>query len=154
MKWQNNILIIRQLDKKLEGLRPVLDFMPPPEGWIKLIRKTLKMSLRQLGVRLSVSAQSVRDMEVREKEGSLTLKKLSEAAEALDMKLVYGFISKEGTLEDMIGREAFKIASTIVNRTSTSMKLEDQENSPERLKQAITELTEELKREMPKMLWD
>jgi hypothetical protein len=34
------------------------------------------------------------------------------------------------------------------------MKLEDQENSKERIQQAIAELAEELRREMPKALWD
>jgi hypothetical protein len=34
------------------------------------------------------------------------------------------------------------------------MALEDQANSNERLKQAIDEMTQDLKREMPKKLWD
>ena len=39
-------------------------------------------------------------------------------------------------------------------RTSQSMKLEEQENSKERQQQAIKERTEDLKREIPKYLWD
>jgi len=34
------------------------------------------------------------------------------------------------------------------------MKLEDQENSPERIKKAIEERTKEIIEEMPKMIWD
>jgi hypothetical protein len=34
------------------------------------------------------------------------------------------------------------------------MKLEDQENSEERIKQAILEMAEDIKREIPTQLWD
>jgi hypothetical protein len=79
---------------------------------------------------------------------------LREAAEALDMTLVYGFIPKDGSLEKMIERKAYEKARKIVSRTSTTMKLEDQGNSKERIKQAVAEPAEEIKREMPKNLWD
>jgi hypothetical protein len=34
------------------------------------------------------------------------------------------------------------------------MKLEDQENTPSRIKDSIEELTQEIKKEMSKKLWD
>lgn len=34
------------------------------------------------------------------------------------------------------------------------MRLEDQENSKSRLEEALAELTNDIKREMPKSLWD
>src|SRR5258708_2556039 len=154
MKSQNAFLVIRQLDKKLNFLRSLQEITPPANGWINLIRKTLKISLRQLGHKMSMTPQSARDIEVREREGSITLKALNEVAEALDMKLVYGFIPKDSSLEKMIERKARNLATSIVTRTSTTMKLEDQRNSEERLKQAIAELTEEIKRDIPKNLWD
>ncbi|MBS1606922.1 MAG: mobile mystery protein A [Bacteroidetes bacterium] len=153
MKLQNSKLILRQLDKKLMAFQPLQDAMPAI-GWVSLIRKTLNMSLRQLGDRLSITPQSMRDIEKREKQGTISLKALREAAEALDMTLVYGFIPKDGSLEKMIERKAYEKAQTIVSRTSTTMKLEDQGNSKERINQAVAELAEEIKREMPKNLWD
>ncbi|MBN9381294.1 MAG: mobile mystery protein A [Chitinophagaceae bacterium] len=153
MKLQNSKLILRQLDKKLMTFQPLQDAMPAT-GWVNLIRKTLNMSLRQLGDRLSITPQSMRDIEKREKQGTISLKALREAAEALDMTLVYGFIPKDGSLEKIIERKAYEKARKIVNRTSTTMKLEDQGNSKERIKQAVAELAEEIKREMPKNLWD
>ena len=153
MKLQNSQLVLRQLDKKLQDAQPLKDSIPP-DGWIRVIRKTLNMSLRQLGNKMSITPQSVRDIENREVKGTLTLKTLKDAAEALDMKFVYGFIPKDGSLEKMIERKAHEMADKIVMRTSTTMKLEDQENSDKRIKQAIEELTEELKKEMPKSLWD
>ncbi|HEY4110768.1 mobile mystery protein A [Puia sp.] len=155
MKNKNNLLIIKQLDKKLQDLRPLFDIAQPPEGWISLIRKTLKMSLRQLASRLSITPQSLGDLEGREKEGTITLKTLREAASALDMKLVYAFVpQKNQSLEQMVESKAAEMARKIVMRTSTTMKLEDQENSKERLEEAIADLTNDIKREMPKTLWD
>lgn len=154
MKLQNSLLVIRQLDRKMQGLRPLVEFPSPPDGWINLIRKTLNMSLRQLSKRMSITPQSLRDIEGREKEGTVTLKTLRDAAEALNMKLVYGFVPKQSSLEQVVDDQARAIATRIVMRTSISMKLEDQENSAERIKQAIEEMTEDLKREMPRTLWD
>lgn len=154
MKLQNKKLIVRQLDRKLQPFQPLKTLAQPSEGWVKSIRKTLNMSLRQLGNRLSVTPPSVRDIEIREQQGTVTLKTLSEAADALDMKLVYAFIPKDASLEKMIERKAHDMALSIVQRTSLTMKLEDQENSQERLQQAVNEMTEQLQREMPKSLWD
>lgn len=101
-----------------------------------------------------MTPQGIKDIERRESTGTITLKALEEAGDALGMRLVYGFVPKNGSLEEMIEQKAREVAEKIVKRTSTTMKLEDQENSKERLKQAIDELTAELKKEMPKSLWD
>ncbi|WP_291908079.1 mobile mystery protein A [Chitinophaga sp. CB10] len=127
---------------------------PPAKGWISLIRKSLNMTLRQLGDRLHITPQSAHEIELREANGTISIKALSAAAEALDMKLVYGFIPQDGSLEAMIEKRARTIATKIVSRTATSMKLEDQENSKERLSEAIEEMTQELKRELSSKLWD
>lgn len=154
MKSKNKMLIIRQLDKKLESFQLLATAQLPTQGWINLIRDTLHLSLRQLGERLRMTPQGVKDIERREKEGTITINSLKEAADALGMHLVYGFIPKETTLENMIDRKAYEKAKQIVGRTSTTMKLEDQENTQDRIKQAIAELAEEIKREMPSSLWD
>lgn len=126
----------------------------PPTGWIKTVRMSLGISLQQVANKLSVTRQSVREMEQREREGAISLKSLREAAHALDMELIYGFVPKDGTLEALIERRARDLATKIVSRTSHTMKLEDQENSGERLQKAIAERTDLLKQEMPKILWD
>ena len=151
---KNSLLIVRQLDKKIERFSLLNDGFIPKDGWVSLIRKTLNMSLRQLGKRLSITPQSVRTIELREKEGTITLNTLKESAEALDLKFVYGFIPKDGSIEKMIEKKARALATKIVMRTSNTMKLEDQENSKERISQAIEEMTTELKKELSKKLWD
>lgn len=128
--------------------------VPPPTGWIRAIRNAIGMSMLQLGNRLSITKQSVQDMEGREKEGSITIKSLREAARALDMQLVYGFVPNDGSLEALIDRKAKELATQIVMRTNISMKLEDQENSKQRIEKAIQERAFAIKTEMPKTLWD
>jgi predicted DNA-binding mobile mystery protein A len=147
-------LIIEQTDKKLALFRPLNSMTIPPRGWVHTIRIALRMSLRQLGNRLKISPQSVKEIEEREANGSITIKGLKEVGAVLEMKLVYGFIPKELSIEEMIEKRAFEIAKDIVMRTSNTMQLEDQENSKVRLEKAVKNRAEEIKTKMPKYLWD
>ena len=70
------------------------------------------------------------------------------------MHLVYGLVPKDGSIEKLIDRKAKELATRIVLRTSNTMKLEDQENTQQRLKKAIEERTAVTKNELPKILWD
>ena len=149
-----NKLQLKQLDAKIRVYTPVAQVAVPPTGWIKAIRLALGMSLQQLANRLSITRQSVLEMEQREKDGSISLKSLREIAKSLDMELVYGFVPKDGSLDLLIERKAKELATQIVSRTSNTMKLEDQENSEERLREAIEERTILLKNENPKVLWN
>lgn len=154
MKNTKQQLLIEQTERKLNPFRSLEGIVIPPNGWIHTIRKSIKMSLRQLGNKLSMTAQSVKEMEEREANGVISIKSLNEAAKALDMKLVYGFVSKHESLEKMIEKRAQEIAKEIVFRTNNSMILEDQQNSEERIKRAIEQKTIEIKTNMPKYLWD
>jgi predicted DNA-binding mobile mystery protein A len=153
MDGETNKLIISQLDKKIQLLLPLRDSMPPT-GWISLFRQTLNMSLSQLAKKMSITSSSLWSLEKREREGTIQIKTLREIGQAMDMTLVYGFIPRDGSLEQLIDRKAQDMAERIVRRTAVTMELEAQENSAGRLQQAIKELAEDLKREMPKSLWD
>lgn len=147
-------LQIAQLEQKLSGFNTARKVLVPPTGWLKAVRVSLGMSLQQLANKLSITKQSVREIELREQEESITLKSLRETANALDMVLVYGLVPKDGSMEKLIDRKARELAAQIVARTSNTMRLEDQENTKERLKKAVDERTEAIKNELPKMLWD
>jgi predicted DNA-binding mobile mystery protein A len=147
-------LQIQQLNSKMLAYASLQKVAPPPTGWIKAIRNAIGMSMLQLGNRLSITKQSVQDIERREKDGSVTIKALREAARALDMQLIYGFVPTDGSLELLIERKAKELATQIVMRTNNTMKLEDQENTKQRIEKAIHERTTIIKTEMPKTLWD
>jgi len=151
---KKQILILEQIDRKILQLKKLDDLSIPTSGWIYAIRQALGMSLRQLGNKMGITPQSVKEIEVREKNGTISLNVLKQFGKSLDLKLVYGFIPKQDSLEMIIEKRALEIATEIVNRTSISMKLEDQENNPKRIRKAIIEKTNEIRREMPKYLWD
>jgi predicted DNA-binding mobile mystery protein A len=147
-------LHVQQLNGKMLAFASLQKVAPPPTGWIKAIRNAFGMSMLPLGKRLSITKQSVQDMESREKDGSISIKALREAARALDMQLVYGFVPNDGSLEALIDRKAKELAAQIVMPTNNSMKLEDQKNSQQRIEKAIQERAFAIKSEMPKTLWD
>ena len=151
---KKQILILEHVDKKISQLKKAEDLVIPPAGWIYSIRQALGMSMRQLGNRMGITPQSIKEIEEREKNGAITLKVLRQFGQALNLKLVYGFIPSEGSLENIIERRAWELAKEIVTRTSASMKLEDQENKPHRLKKALKEKAQEIKLQMPRHIWD
>lgn len=147
-------LQIEHLDRRIGIFLPLANTATPPLGWVKAIRSALGISLQQIAKRLSITKQSVKEIELREKDGTITLNSLREVARSLDMELVYVFVPKDGSLNALIDRKAREMATAIVQRASNTMKLEDQENSDQRIQQAIEERFSELKSEMPKALWD
>ena len=154
MKDLNQKLLIEQTDKKLNIYKPLLKADIPEKGWIHTIRTALGMSYRQLSERLKMSPSASQKIEEREQEGRITLKVLEETAQALDMKLVYGFIPKDGSIQSMIEKRAYELAKEIVLRTSQNMALEDQKAPDERLKKAIEDRAQQIAYEMPRYLWD
>jgi predicted DNA-binding mobile mystery protein A len=147
-------LHLKQLDQKLSVFESARQSARPGIGWVRTIRQSLGMSLEQLGKKLGVSKQSVQHLEKREASGSITLNALHQAADALDMELVYGFVPKGGSVLQLVEEKARKMATEIVMRTSHNMRLEDQAVSYQRLEEAITERTNEIMQELPKTLWD
>jgi len=147
-------LILEQMDKKILLLKRADRATMPASGWVFAIRQALGMSLRQVGIRMNITPQSVRDIEEREKDGSVSIKALRQYGKAMGLKLIYGFIPEKGKLEDMIEARVNELANEIVSRTSASMKLEGQENSVGRIKKAVREKADDIMREMPRYLWD
>jgi predicted DNA-binding mobile mystery protein A len=147
-------LILEQIDRKIILLKKVEDLIIPATGWVYAIRQALGMSLRQTGNKMGITPQSVKEIEEREKNGTVSLNVLRQFGNSLNLKLVYGFIPEQESLDQMIESRATDLAKEIVSRTSVSMILEDQENDPKRIQKAIIEKANEIKLEMPKYLWD
>ena len=145
------------LDETQEKLNPfsvLKSEIKPDNGWVNAIRVSIKMSLRQLGERLRITPQGVRDLEKREKEGAITINTLKEVGRVLDMDLVYGFISRHNSLEDMIETRAREIAEEVVLKTRQTMQLDHSRKSENDIKKAIQQKTYEISSKMPSNLWD
>lgn len=122
---RNYFLPVQQLNSRIAEFSGINKIAVPSIGWLKTIRTALGMTMEQLGNKLNVTKQAIADLEKREPEGSITLKLMKEVAEAMDMKLVYGFVPKDGSLEALINRKANDLARKIVMRTHTTMGLEN-----------------------------
>ena len=147
-------LLIEQLDQKLGNFKDAAMVLVPQKGWVNTIRTTLNMTRDQLGTKLELTKGAIQKIEEREATGQITINKLKDVGNALDMKFVYGFIPKDGTIEKLVDLKAEKLARKIVLRTNQNMKLEDQGIGDEKIAKTIKELANEIKREMKKSLWD
>jgi len=146
--------MIEQLDQKLKPFLKTKTVLVPERGWINTIRNSLNMTMAQLGTKLNITRQGVRKIEESEANGTITLNTLKEVATAIELKLVYALVPKDGTIDDLIQIKAEKLAQRIVLRTNQNMKLEDQGIGDEKISKTIKELANEIKREMRKSLWD
>jgi len=146
-------ILIEQLDRKLISFYEIKNIEVPERGWVYTIRTALNMTLQQLGHKLKITIQGVQDIEKRELSGSISIKSMKEVANALDMKFVYGFVSNHNSLEKFIELKARELAEKIVvkNLNATA---ENKVMDKDEVQQEIESLIREIKREIPKTLWD
>ena len=136
----------RRLDERLLTFRPESRFAVPPKGWIRAIRDALGMSALQLGARLGVKPQSLAGLEKSEASGTIQLKTLRNAAEALDCTLVYALVPRS-SLEDAAQGRAREIANRELARIGHTMDLEAQGLSEAEREAQIDEYVREHVRE-------
>ncbi|HPF96110.1 MAG: mobile mystery protein A [Flavobacteriaceae bacterium] len=147
-------LLIEQLDQKLVKFQDSAKIQVPTKGWIHTIRTTLNMTRDQLGAKLGMTKGAIQKIEEREASGQITLNKLKDVGQALNMEFVYGFIPNDGSIENLISLKSEILARKIVLRTNQNMKLEDQGIGEEKISKSIKDLADEIKRDVRKSLWD
>ena len=124
----------------------------PLGGWIRAVRTSLGMSVRQMAERIGVTQQSAARLEKNEINDAITLKSLRKAAEALDCRLVYAFVPNKGSLQDIVRKQALRKARDIVDPVDHSMMLEAQGVGDRQEKTA--QIADELVRNPAISLWD
>jgi predicted DNA-binding mobile mystery protein A len=97
----------------------------PPKGWIKAIRESLGMTVRQLAARMGVAPSRIPAIEKAEVTGATTLRTLRQVAAAMDCAFVYAFVPVE-PLDDMLRERAMQKARKDVTRLDHTMRLENQ----------------------------
>jgi predicted DNA-binding mobile mystery protein A len=115
----------------------------PHKGWLRAIRDALGLSGRQMGERLGVSQQRVSKIEQAEVDGSITLKSLRDAADAIGCDVVYAVVPRV-PLTEMVHQQASRKAREMVDPVDRSMQLEDQRVDGVRTRELIENLTAEL----------
>ena len=124
----------------------------PSGGWIRAVRTSLGMSVRQMAERIGITQQSATRLEKNEATDAITLKSLRKAAEALDCRLVYALVPNEGGLRGTVRKQALRKAREIVDPVDHSMMLEAQDVGDKREK--TSQVADELARAPDTKLWD
>lgn len=146
-------LMIRQLEQQLSWLQSATKVSRPALGWVKTMREAFGMTAGQLGKRLKVSQQRISELEKNETEGTAALKSIQAAAEALNCDFVY-FLIPRGSIQQIIEKQAEKVASERLAILSHSMELENQLVSKKEHHQQMSELAKELIDTKPREIWN
>lgn len=147
-----NALARKNLDKRLAPLRDA-QWVAPPNGWLRAIRKALGMTTRQMADRLGVKQPRIITLEKAEPHGTVTLQTLREAAEALNCTLVYALVPKV-PLDETIRQRATERADTELKRIHTTMRLENQALTPDDLAAERNRLIQDFVTGAPRRLWE
>ena len=115
----------RQLDRALTPLRSS-ELPRPPKGWIRAIREALGVSSGELAEKMQTNRSLVVQQEKAEAEDRITLKSLRAYANALDCDLVYAFVPRADTLQELTDARARAAAKANVLGVEHTMALENQ----------------------------
>ena len=126
MKPEFKSLRVRQLDRSLQPFYAAKNVPRPQRGWIRALREAVGVPLQEFAVRLGVKPSSAASLEKTETEYRITLRTLREAADALGCQLVYAFVPKTGTVEDLAERRVRDKVTENVRAVEHTMALEDQ----------------------------
>ena len=120
----------------------------PSGGWIRAIRASLGMSLRQLAKRADMSIANVSRIERDEKVGSVTLKTMERISRAMDAEFVYAIVPNDD-IEKMIESQRMLYLKKKIGNSMAHMSLEDQAISDKRIKELMTQLNVDKRK-----IWD
>lgn len=145
----------RQLRKQIEfaASAPAKDLRPPSEGWIAAMRGALGMSGAQLGKRLGLSRGRISQAENAENDGGVTLRTMSDMAEAMGARFVYAILPEGVSVDDIIKDRAREKAAKLVGRVSTHMALEKQALDEKKNNEEIERIAAELATKPPSDFW-
>lgn len=118
-------LRLDQVDRKASELKKSLTTSKTSDGWVKLIRKTLGMSMQTLADKLGIEQSSVLRLERREAQKKITLEKLEAVAEVLGCDLMYALVPKT-TFKEKIEAQASLKAKRLLDKAGVHMEIENQ----------------------------
>lgn len=110
------------------------------------------MTLEDAATRMQITRQSVFDLERAEAEDRITIQRLRSAAEAMGCEVIV-LVRPTTSLNDMIERQARRVAEGIVQRAGHSMTLEEQGLTSDARAALVISTAEELIRNEDRRLW-
>lgn len=154
MKEKNIKLLRSQLDKQLSLLRKYQKQSPPLTGqWVRTLREALGMTQAQLAKRLRVTPQTIHAMETSENLGTISVNTLKKNGAALGCSVFVALIPHD-PLEEIVKKQAQKVARRLVEQIVHTMALEKQQPHRDFIERQIEELASELIQRGDKCIWD
>ncbi len=148
------VMPYEQLDQRFADLKPWLPLAErPSRGWIRAIRTALGMRTGQMAKRMNVTQPRINELERAEVQGSITLGSLERAAQALGCRVVYVLVP-ERPLTETVKARAYALAEQKLASVEQTMRLEDQEVTDKRQRQADLRLVADAYIKHPARLWD
>ena len=138
------------LSKKIRKFPPLKEVPVPPGGWLRAIRMAVGMPASYAAKRTHLTQQGFSTLEKSEAAGTITLKSLKRAAEAIDCDLVYALVPRQGSVKKLIERQATSRARKAILPVSHSMHLESQGSKPG---PKVLELARRLAAKPSRALW-
>lgn len=143
-----------QLDQIFKKYQSVFSLKLKTSGWLKDIRETLGISSTQMACLLGMTRPAYYKIERSEAAQTASLKTIRKAAEAMDCRIVFAIVPKDGSLQHLIERRARQVARRILARVSHTMALENQSITMREQERQIKELANELIENRDKRLWN
>jgi predicted DNA-binding mobile mystery protein A len=141
----------KQLDEIFKDVRQLDPFPAPARGWLRAIRESLGMPLRELADRIGTSPQAIQQIEKREANQSITIASLKSAVETLDCVFLYAIVPKR-PLEETMRKVAEEAADKIIKGATQTMDLEGQPIRMAPMETTREELILELENN-PRLIW-
>ena len=110
------------------------------------------MTLDSFGKRLGVTRATAHQIEKAEVNESITIKRLRAAADALECDLLIQIVPRQ-SLEELVSRRAYSLATAEVDRLNHSMLLEGQAIYDKDLDDFIAQVAESLIERKDARLW-
>lgn len=143
----------QQLQEKIDLLKQFMQ-RTGHNSWVRMMREALGINQTQLAKLIGTSQPRVVKIEKDEADRKITLETLDKIADAMNMKLVYGFVPKGESLEEIVESRARKIALERLKRIGHSMALEEQGLDAKESKQALENMIQKILINEYKKIWD
>ncbi|MDE3200045.1 MAG: hypothetical protein KGN79_03915 [Acidobacteriota bacterium] len=81
----------------------------PTVALLRTVRQTLNMTTEEVGAAMGVCKSAVSRLEYSEERGTIMMRALARAANAMGCDVVYGIVPKDGrTLEEVVERKMWR----------------------------------------------
>jgi predicted DNA-binding mobile mystery protein A len=105
MREEQRLLAQRELDKELRFYRRAGKEKNPTQRLLRTVRQALGVPVAEMARKMGVNRSVIFRLEEGEARESITLRSMSRIAQAMDCKMVYALVPRDGgTLEEMADR--------------------------------------------------